>query len=120
MIRISSALMVLQPDVFSDPSAFNVNREPKDRYLPWDGVTRSLGVELTTKIMSQVLRAVFEFEGIRRGPGLSGTLKRYKVAEENTLRHEYLGADNLPTAWPNTMILQVSLRLPLYVFLEVV
>jgi hypothetical protein len=71
-------------------------------------VTRSLGVELTTKIMSQVLRAVFEFDGIHRGPGLSGTLKRYKVTEENTLRHEYLGADFLPTAWPNTLILQVS------------
>jgi hypothetical protein len=89
----------------------NVSREPKDRYLTGDGVTRSLGVELTTKIMSQVLRAVFEFDGLRRGPGLSGMLKRYKVAEENTLRWEYLGADHLPTAWPNTMILQVSLRL---------
>ena len=98
----------------------DVNREPKDRYLTGDGVTRSLGVELTTKIMSQMLRAVFEFEGICRGPGLSGTLKRYKVAEENTLRHEYLGADHLPTAWPNTMIVQVSLRLPLYVFLQVI
>jgi linoleate 10R-lipoxygenase len=98
----------------------DVNREPKDRYLTGDGVTRSLGVELTTKIMSQVLRAVFEFECIRRGPGHSGKLKRYKVAEENTLRHEYLGVDHLPTAWPNAMILQVSMRLPLYVFLQVV
>ena len=106
--------------MFSDPPAINVNREPKDRYLTGDGVTRSLGVELTTKIMSQVLRAVFEFGGIRRGPGLSGTLKRYKVAEENTLRYEFLGADHLPTAWPNTMILQVSLRLSLYVFPDVV
>ncbi|KAI9509771.1 linoleate diol synthase [Russula earlei] len=94
------------PHVFADPKAVNVHREPRDRYLTGDGVTRSLGVELTTKIMSQVLRAVFEFDGLRRGPGLSGTLKRYKVAEVNTLRHEYLGADYLPTAWPNTMILQ--------------
>jgi len=96
------------PNVFRDPRTVNVRREPKDRYLTGDGVTRSLGVDLTTKIMSQVLRAVFEFDGIRRGPGLSGTLKRYKVAEENTLRHEYLGPDQLPTAWPNTMILQYN------------
>jgi len=109
--------MVLQPHVFSDPRAVNVNREPKDRYLTWDGVTRSLGVELTTKIMNQVLRAVFEFEGIRRSPGLSGTLKRYKVAEGNALLYEYLGVDHLPTVWPNTMVLQVSLRLTLYIFL---
>ncbi len=101
-------LYVLQPYVFPDPWTVNVRRESKDRYLTGDGVTRSLGVELTTKIMSQVLRAVFELDGICRGPGLSGTLKRYKVDEVNTLRHAYLGADHLPTAWPNTMVLQVS------------
>jgi linoleate 10R-lipoxygenase len=94
--------------VFPDPKTVNVHRELKGRYLTGDGVTRTLGVELTTKIMSQVLRAVFEFDGIRRVPGLAGTLKRYKVTEVNTLRHEYLGADQLPTAWPNTMSLQVS------------
>jgi len=59
--------------------------------------------------MSQVLRAVFEFDGMRRGTGLSGTLKRYKVGQVNTLRHEYLDADHLPTAWPDTLILQVSM-----------
>jgi len=47
-----------------------VHRESKDRYLTGGVVTRSSGVELTTKIMSQVLRAVFEFEDINRAPGL--------------------------------------------------
>ncbi|KAI0260103.1 linoleate diol synthase [Gloeopeniophorella convolvens] len=95
-------------EVFPDPKAVNVNREPRSRYLTGDGVARSLGPELTTKIMSQVLRAVFEFDGLARGPGLAGTLKRYKVYAENTLRHEYLGTDHLPTAWPNTMVLQYN------------
>jgi hypothetical protein len=104
---------VLQPHTFSNPAIVNVSRGPKEQYLTWDGVTPSLGVELTTKIMSQVLRAVFEFDGIRRASGLSGKLKRYKVAEENALRYEYIGADHLPTAWPNMMVLQVSLRLTL-------
>jgi hypothetical protein len=103
--------------VFPNPTTVNVYRESKDRYLTGDGVTRSLGVDLTTKIMSQVLRAVFEFDGMRRGPGLSGTLKRYKVVAENTLRYEFLGADHLPTAWPNTMILQVSTRVVFYILL---
>jgi linoleate 10R-lipoxygenase len=100
--------------VFPNPRTVNVHRESRNKYLTGDGVTRSLGVELTTKIMSQVLRAVFEFDGICRGigfdhkPSLAGTLKRYKVTEVNTLRYEYLGADQLPTAWPNTMVLQVS------------
>ncbi|KAI0253469.1 hypothetical protein BJV78DRAFT_1194708 [Lactifluus subvellereus] len=83
-----------------------MNRESKDCYLTGDGVTRSLGVELTTKVMSQLLRAVFEFDDIRHGPGLSGTLKRYKVATENPLRHEYLGASYFPTVWPNMMVLK--------------
>jgi linoleate 10R-lipoxygenase len=94
--------------VFPDPTGINAYRKSKDRYLIGDGVARSLGVELTTKIMSQVLRAVFEIDGLRRGPGLSGTLKRHIVNEENTLRYEYLGADNLPTPWPNSMLVQMS------------
>ncbi|KAH9016639.1 hypothetical protein EDB83DRAFT_2528743 [Lactarius deliciosus] len=100
------------PNVFPDPHTVNVKRKSQDRYLTGDGVTRSLGVDLTTKIMSQVLRAVFETNGVRRSPGLSGHLKRYKVAAENTLRHEYLGADYLPTAWPNTMVLQYDVAAP--------
>ena len=62
------------------------------------------------KIMGQILRAVFGFDGLRRGPGISGTLKRYKVVEgeKNTLRYEYLGADNLPSPWPNSMIVQMN------------
>ncbi len=94
--------------MFPEPHTVKVNRESKDSYLTGDGVTRSIGVELTTKIMSQVLRAVFEFNGIRRTPGLAGTLKRYKVTPENTLRHEYLGKDYLPTAWPNTLVFEVG------------
>jgi linoleate 10R-lipoxygenase len=94
------------PNVFPNPTTVNVKRESNDRYLTGDGVTRSLGVELTTKIMSQVLRAVFELNGVRRTPGPVGNLNRYKVAAENTQRYEYLGSDYLPTAWPNTMVLQ--------------
>ena len=103
--------------MFPDPSAVNVKREPKDRYLTGDGVTRSLGAELTTKIMGQVLRAVFELNGVCRAPGRAGHLKRHKVTAENTLRYEYLDADYLPTAWPNTMVLQVSASIRL-VFLH--
>jgi len=112
LVFVDLAYASHDPHVFSDPMAFNINRESRDRYLTWDGVTRSFGAELTTKIMSQMLRAVFEFDGIRRGPGLSGTLRRYKVAEENALRYEYLGADHLPTAWPNTMVLQYDVAVP--------
>jgi hypothetical protein len=63
--------------VFLDPTIVEPNLEPKNRYLTGLGVTRSLGIELTKEIMSQVLCAVFEFNGISREPHLSGKLKRY-------------------------------------------
>ncbi|KAN0138085.1 hypothetical protein V8E53_003974 [Lactarius tabidus] len=96
----------LDPNKFPDPHTVNVKREPKDRYLTGDGVTCSLGVELTTKIVSQVLRAVFECNCVRRAPGLAGQLHRYKVAADNALRYEYLDGDFRPTTWPDTMVFQ--------------
>jgi hypothetical protein len=73
-----------------------------------DGITRSLGVEWTTRIIGQMLRAVIEFDGLRRVSGSSGMLKRYNASQGNTLRYEYLGADNLPTPWPNSMLVQIN------------
>ncbi|KAH9973453.1 linoleate diol synthase [Lactifluus volemus] len=99
----------LDSSVFTNPMTVEVNREPKSRYLFDDIITRSLGVELAMKITGQMLRAVFEFDGMRRGPSASGTLKRYKVAVENMHRYEYLGANHLPTVWPNTMLLQYNI-----------
>jgi len=96
------------PIVFTDPTTVDVHRESKDNYLPWDGVTRSLGVELTTRIIRQVLRAVFEFDGLRRASGSSGMLKRYNIAEGSILRYEYLGAGNLPTPWPSSLLVQIN------------
>ena len=91
--------------MFPNPHTVNLNRQS---YLTNDSVTRTLGAELTTKTMSQMFRAVFELNGVRRRQGLEGCLKRYSVDTENTLLHEYLGADSLPTPWPSTMVLQVS------------
>jgi len=97
--------------VFVDLAHANSGVSSKDSYLVGDGVTRSLGVELTMKIVRQVLRAVFEFDGLRRSPGPSGTLKRHDVAQEDdkhSLRYEYLGADNLSTPWPNSMLVEIN------------
>ncbi|KAI0322769.1 linoleate diol synthase, partial [Amylostereum chailletii] len=96
------------PDVFPDPRKFDINRQSHGKYLTGDGATRCLGDDLTTKIMGQVIRAVFEVDNLRRAPGDSGRLKRYKTDAETSLRYEYLGSDQLPSAWPNSMLLQVG------------
>ena len=102
--------------MFPDPHTVNVNRKPRNRYLTDDGISRSLGVELTTKIVTQVVRAVFECN-MRRAPGRVGHLRRLKVAAENTLMYEYLDGNNLPTAWPSSMLFQVSTAYLNYCFL---
>ncbi|KAA1469100.1 linoleate diol synthase, partial [Dentipellis sp. KUC8613] len=96
-------------DVFPKPSDVSTTREPKERYLTGDGVARYAfsSKHISELIINQVLVAVFEQPNLRRAPGLSGTLKRYKTQAENTQRWEYLGQDQLPTAWPTTMVLQV-------------
>jgi len=104
----------LDPNVFPDPLTVHADREPRDRYLTGDSVTRSLGAELTKKIVTQVLRAVFECNGVSRAPGRVGHLRRFKVAAENrdTLLYEYLDGNNLPTAWPSSMLLQYNVVPP--------
>ena len=94
--------------MFPGPGTVNVTREPRNRYLTSDSVTRCIGAELTTKIVTQVLRAVFKCDGVGRAPGRVGHLRRFKVVAENTLMYEYLDGNNLPTAWPSSMLLQVS------------
>ncbi|KAN0138081.1 hypothetical protein V8E53_003970 [Lactarius tabidus] len=108
-VFVDLARASLDPNVFPDPRMVNVNREPRHRYLTGDGVTCSLGVELTTKIIASVLRAVFECNDVRRAPGRVGHLRRFKVDTENTQMYEYLDSNNLPTAWPGTMLLQYDI-----------
>ncbi|EIM86629.1 linoleate diol synthase [Stereum hirsutum FP-91666 SS1] len=96
--------------VFAEPKSIDLNREMK-KYLIGDGAVRCLGLDITMKIMSQVLRAVFEYDHLRRGPGQSGKLKRYRTNAVNTLRYEYLGKDHLPTPWATSMIVQYNVEL---------
>ncbi|THH10719.1 hypothetical protein EW146_g8291 [Bondarzewia mesenterica] len=98
----------LDPDVSPNPQTVDLTRGPKEIYLNGDGAARCLGDQLTTKIVGQVLKAVSEFNGLTRGPGPSGKLKRYKTTAENTLRYEYLGSDQLPTAWATSMVVQYT------------
>ncbi|KAI0059711.1 linoleate diol synthase [Artomyces pyxidatus] len=105
-VFVDLAQASLDPAVFPNPQSVDTSRTPKAKYLTGDGIARTLGQDLATKILHATLRAVFELSGLRRGPGTSGALKRYKVAGETTLCYEYLGADQLPTPWPDTMVLQ--------------
>lgn len=54
-----------------DSRKVNVNCASRTYYLTGDGVTCSLRVKLTTKLMSQVHRAMFKCNGMCQAPGLA-------------------------------------------------
>jgi linoleate 10R-lipoxygenase len=94
----------LDETVFSDPLQVNVSRGNKDT-LRGDGLFDHLGEPLTVKIIGDVLRAVYSFKGIRRGPGTSGTLPRFKDVNRPDLRFAYRGADQFSAPWPTSFTL---------------
>ncbi|KAF7796357.1 hypothetical protein EIP86_007534 [Pleurotus ostreatoroseus] len=117
-IFVNIAQASLDPDVFPNPKSVNPNRQPMERYLVGDGVTKCLGTEVASRLMAEVLRGVFSFKNIQRAPRpsfgaeelnpkmWSGTLKRYKSNFMKTSTLVYLDKDEKPSPWSTSMVLQ--------------
>jgi hypothetical protein len=99
----------LDPAVYTDATGININRSPKD-HLFADGVFNYLGEGLTLKIISQILRGVFEFKNVRCAPGQSGALKRYKNSTRPELCYAYLNKDQVLSEWPTSMSIQYDCK----------
>ncbi|KAI0792157.1 linoleate diol synthase [Abortiporus biennis] len=106
LVDISAAN--LDTKVFPQPKNIDPIRSPKERYLVGDGCERCLGHDLSTRIMSSVLLAVFGFPKIRRGPTQSGQLHRFKSDTIQTSNLVYLGRDQKPTPWTTSMVVQFN------------
>ncbi|KZT10132.1 linoleate diol synthase [Laetiporus sulphureus 93-53] len=96
----------LDAHVFVDPTSVNPTRSPTERYLVGDGSARCLGTELSTKIIGEVVRAVFEAKHIRRAPGQSGMLKRFKTDLAKTSTYLYLSSKQELVPWASSMAVQ--------------
>ncbi|PPQ98253.1 hypothetical protein CVT26_003424 [Gymnopilus dilepis] len=94
--------------VFPDPATFNASRSQKDCVRP-DGLFSYLGEGLTVKIISEVLRAVFEFNNVRRAPNQSGVLPRFKVHNRPELCYAYFNSSQVITEFPTSMSIQFDL-----------
>ncbi|KAI9064021.1 linoleate diol synthase [Trametes sanguinea] len=90
---------------FKNPEIINPNRG-MDKFLVGDGAARCLGLDLSSKIITEVLRGVYSFPTIMRGPGLSGQLKRYKEDSAMTSNWSYLGLDQRLSPWATSMVVQ--------------
>ncbi|KAF8074859.1 linoleate diol synthase [Lyophyllum atratum] len=92
----------LDEAVFASAKTANATRGGKGT-LHGDGAFSHLGEQLTLKIMTEVLRAVFERDEVRRAPGQSGSLRRFKDYARPDLRFAYLDRNSLSSAWPTSM-----------------
>ncbi|PCH36246.1 linoleate diol synthase [Wolfiporia cocos MD-104 SS10] len=105
-IFVDIASADLDNHVFADASQVNPHRSPVERYLVGDGAARCLGRELSSRIIAQVLRAVFSFRNVHRAPGQSGTLKRFKTDAQRTSTFLYLSEKQELTPWATSMVIQ--------------
>ncbi|KAH9932667.1 linoleate diol synthase [Amylocystis lapponica] len=106
-VDIASANVDLfQEHVFPRPHAVNPSRGAQTRYLIGDGSAKCFGADLSTKIIGEVVRAVFGFPHLRRAPGQSGCLKRFKEDSSKTSTYSYLSSAQELTPWAGSMVVQ--------------
>ncbi|KAF8966303.1 linoleate diol synthase [Flammula alnicola] len=109
LVFLDVASANLDETVFSNPSTFDLSRPTKDRLFA-DGAFVYLGEGLTIKVISQVLRAVFEFNNVRRAPAQSGVLKRFENPNRPELAYAYLNNAQLLSELPTSLTIQYDLK----------
>ncbi|CAL1714626.1 unnamed protein product [Somion occarium] len=105
-IFINIASANLDAEAFPEPKTVDPTRSPLQRYPVGDGVQRCLGQDLSTKIMVHTLRGVFAFNKVRRAPGQSAGLKRFKSDTMRTSNWEYMSRDQKQTPWATSFVVQ--------------
>ncbi|KAG6813888.1 hypothetical protein H0H92_006295 [Tricholoma furcatifolium] len=94
-------------DANSDASVFSTNTVDVTRkgkgVLSDDGVFSHLGQPLTVKILSETLRAIFSYDNVRRAPGQSGVLARFKDSTRPELAYAYLNKASSSSPWPTSL-----------------
>ncbi|KAG1742705.1 heme peroxidase [Suillus paluster] len=92
-------------DVFPNPTIVDTTRTPRERSLCGNSCFKVLGEDLASKVIAEVVRGVLSFDNVRRGPGQSGNLPRFKDHALPVLRYAYLDEKMLPSAWPTSMVI---------------
>ncbi|KAL5512887.1 hypothetical protein ACEPAH_3285 [Sanghuangporus vaninii] len=105
---LSIAKANLNPDIFPNPTEVDITR-PAELYLSGDGISRSFGNDFAHSVMGSVLRTVYSLPNLRRAPGVSGKLKRFRYNVNGTEYYQYLDKNMDPTPWTTSLILQVSI-----------
>ena len=88
-------------NVFTRAATFDHTRSFSS-VIDGDGAIKYLGQPLTVRIVSEVLRAVYAHNNIRRAPGKSGKLKRFPESMNPQYCHAYLDSKYNITPWPGS------------------
>ncbi|QRV89047.1 kinase domain protein [Ceratobasidium sp. AG-Ba] len=96
----------LDPEVFPEPHSVDPRRPPSSYTLMGDGLHRCFTDEFVHSTMACAVRAVFQLRNIRRGPGPSGSLARFRNVDETTTAWHYLDSKQRITPFPTTLTLQ--------------
>ncbi|KXN87397.1 Psi-producing oxygenase A [Leucoagaricus sp. SymC.cos] len=91
--------------VFAQASLLNPAR-PSSEAIFGDGTLRYLGETLTIKITSEVLRAIYAYNNVRRAPGKSGKLKRFTERSHSQYHYAYLDRNQFISPWPTSLTIQ--------------
>ncbi|KIJ55788.1 hypothetical protein M422DRAFT_152180 [Sphaerobolus stellatus SS14] len=105
-VFLSLAKANLDPNVFARPTEVDISR-PAEGYLALNDVVYGiLGHEFVEKTMAQVLKAIFSLKNVRRGPGVSGTLRRVVTQSNGTTVYKYMNAQRELSPWAKSMVIQ--------------
>ncbi|KAG9313033.1 heme peroxidase [Chiua virens] len=95
----------LNDEAFPNPTTFDATRTPRERYLRPDAIFKAVGADIAPKLIVHVLRSILALENVRRGPGQSGQLQRFKDESLKHLCHVYLDTQQFRSPWPTSMVL---------------
>ncbi|KAG8896210.1 hypothetical protein FRC00_006290, partial [Tulasnella sp. 408] len=98
------------PTAFPNPQKIDPTR-PLDRYkLFGAGMHSCLGQFFTQAMMPEVMRSVFSLKNIRRAPGESGKLYRFRAdLFGTTTNYCYVDKKGCASPWPSSMIVQYDI-----------
>ncbi|KAG6844776.1 hypothetical protein H0H87_003894 [Tephrocybe sp. NHM501043] len=92
----------LDEAVFASANVIDPARASKN-VLQGDGTFSSVGQAVTVKVLSETLRAVFSYNDLRRAPGQSGVLPRFKEHTRPELAYAYLDKTSFSSPWPSSL-----------------
>jgi len=108
-IFVSLAHANMDPEAFENPEVLDPTR-PREAYSIFGrGAHTCLGDVFTEHTIPAVMRAIFSKRNVRRAPGQSGQLNRFRHDLYGTEAWMYMSAKGTISPWPASLVIQYDL-----------